>query len=357
MPEKTTITDAADEPPCARVPMKRVGPARLAGPEVEGQYKLPLATYESPLWPSVARGARVSRLCGGIRAVVLGECMTRSVLFEADGAIEIRDALETIDALRSDLEKAAASTSRFARLTGLHSQVVGNLLFLRMSFTTGDAAGHNMATKAAEAVMQHILAHCSALRYGSISGNLCADKKSSAVNGLLGRGRSVVAEMTIPGEVCRHQLRADPAQLAALCLRKNWIGSNLAGGVRTANAHAANMLLAFYLATGQDAANIVEGSQAFTHAELRGDDLYFSVSLPNLILGTAGTGKAFDFVRHNLKALDCLADREPGANARRLAVFAAAAVWCGECSLLAAQTNPGELVAAHMKIERRSPRS
>ena len=122
----------------------------------------------------------------------------------------------------------------------------------------------------------------------------------------------------------------------------------LAGGMRSANAHFANMLLAFYLATGQDAANIVEGSQGFVHAEARDGDLYFSVTLPNVIVGTVGNGKDLD-----------VRAREPGAPAaaRRRANPAptrvgwrricAAAVLCGELSLLAAQTNPGELMGAH----------
>jgi hypothetical protein len=113
------------------------------------------------------------------------------------------------------------------------------------------------------------------------------------------------------------------------------------------------MLLAFYLATGQDAANIVEGSQGFTLAEARGEaGLYFSVTLPNLIVGTVGNGKGLPFVEENLRDLGCLEAREPGANARRLAILCAATVLCGELSLLAAQTNPGELMAAHLKLER-----
>ena len=75
--------------------------------------------------------------------------------------------------------------------------------------------------------------------------------------------------------------------------------------MRTANAHFANMLLGFYLATGQDAANIIEGSQGIVHTELRGDDLYFSVTLPNMIVGAVGNGKTFDFVRENLAMLGC----------------------------------------------------
>jgi hydroxymethylglutaryl-CoA reductase (NADPH) len=114
------------------------------------------------------------------------------------------------------------------------------------------------------------------------------------------------------------------------------------------------MLLAFYLATGQDAANIVEGSQGITHAEVREGDLYFSCTLPNIIVGTVGNGKDLPFVGENLARLGCAQERPPGENARRLAVLCAATVLCGELSLLAAQTNPGELMAAHLTIERKA---
>ena len=43
----------------AVVPMEHVGPVRIVGPEVDGEFMVPLATYETPLWPSVRRGARV----------------------------------------------------------------------------------------------------------------------------------------------------------------------------------------------------------------------------------------------------------------------------------------------------------
>jgi hydroxymethylglutaryl-CoA reductase (NADPH) len=112
------------------------------------------------------------------------------------------------------------------------------------------------------------------------------------------------------------------------------------------------MLLAFYLATGQDAANIVEGSQGFTYAEDRDGDLYFSCSLPNLIVGTHGHGKDLPQVRANLDRLGCGEGHETGATSRRLAVVCAATVLCGELSLLAAQTNPGELMQSHLLLER-----
>jgi hydroxymethylglutaryl-CoA reductase (NADPH) len=338
----------------AAVPMRLVGPARLAGPEVEGDVLLPLATYETPLWPSVDRGARVSRECGGIQAVVVDERMTRSVIVQAPGAVEAARVAAALRGRRDELQAAVATTSRFARLVDLHTQIAGNLLYLRFEFTTGDAAGHNMVTKAADALLQWLLAAYPALIYVSISGNFCSDKKVSAVNGILGRGKYVVAEATLSADLCAKRLKTTPAKVAELNLKKNHIGTMLAGGLRSANAHFANMLLGFYLATGQDAANIVEGSQGFVHAEVTGDgSLYFSCTLPNLIVGTVGNGKGLDFVQRNLELLGCTAERPAGANARRLAVICAAAVWCGELSLLAAQTNPGELMRAHLALERK----
>ena len=55
----------------AAIPMRTVGPIKIVGPEVNEEICVPLATYESPLWPSVDRGARVSMACGGVSAVVV----------------------------------------------------------------------------------------------------------------------------------------------------------------------------------------------------------------------------------------------------------------------------------------------
>jgi hydroxymethylglutaryl-CoA reductase (NADPH) len=337
----------------AQIPMQFVGPLKVSGATIEGDYDVPLATYEIPLWPSVNRGARVSMNCeGGILCTVIDERMTRSVLFEAPDAAAALLALNSIKTSFSDLQSVVEGTSRFAKLIDLHSQIAGNLLFIRFEFTTGDASGHNMCTQASEALMNHILAGHPELQYGSISGNYCSDKKATAVNGILGRGKNVVAEVLIPGKICRRYLKTSPEKVVELNIRKNLIGTMLAGGSRSANAHFANMLLGFYLATGQDAANIVEGSQGLTMAEVRGEDLYFSVTLPNLIMGTVGNGKGLEFVLKNMERMGLSESREPGENSRRLACLCAATVLCGELSLMAAQTNPGELMDAHRRIER-----
>lgn len=344
MKAETTLT--------AAIPMQWVGPVRLIGPAVEDELEFPLATYETPLWPSTQRGARVATRAGGLQVVIADERMTRSVLVTTPDAARAVQLCQSVRNQHAALAEVVAATSRFARLEDIRTQVVGNLCYIRFELSTGDAAGHNMVTAAADRMLDWILQNHPESQYGSISGNYCTDKKASAVNGILGRGKYVIAECVIPERLVQRYLKTTPQAIVDLNYRKNWIGTTLAGGIRSANAHFANMLLAFYLATGQDAANIVEGSQGFTHTEVRDGDLYFSVTLPNLILGTVGNGKDLAFVQENLSRLGCREERPAGANARRLAAIAAAAVWCGELSLLAAQTNPGELMAAHVRWER-----
>jgi hydroxymethylglutaryl-CoA reductase (NADPH) len=337
----------------AGVPMKWVGPLRISGNIATTETQVPLATYESPLWPSVGRGAKVSMLAEqGIVATLVDERMTRSVLVEATDAQTAHMAARTIEARIDELRDVVRGCSRYAELIGIRHEITANLLFIRFEFSTGDASGHNMATLASDALLKHLLRAVPGISYGSISGNYCTDKKATAINGILGRGKNVVTELLVPRDVVSDVLRTSAGKIVELNIRKNLLGTLLAGGIRSANAHFANMLLGFYLATGQDAANIVEGSQGVTMAEDRDGDLYFSCTLPNLIVGTVGNGKSLGFVETNLTRLGCRADRAPGENARRLAVIAAATVLCGELSLLAAQTNPGELMRAHVQLER-----
>ncbi|MFE9024724.1 hydroxymethylglutaryl-CoA reductase [Streptomyces iakyrus] len=339
----------------AGVPMAWVGPLRISGNVATTETEVPLATYESPLWPSVGRGAKISRQTEqGIVATLVDERMTRSVLVEAEDAQTAYAATRQLDERFDEFDKIVRTCSRFAHLIGIRHEITANLLFIRFEFGTGDASGHNMATLAADALLSHILQTIPGISYGSISGNYCTDKKATAINGILGRGKNVVTELLVPRAVVTDMLHTTAAKIAELNLRKNMLGTLLAGGIRSANAHYANMLLGFYLATGQDAANIVEGSQGVTVAEDRDGDLYFSCTLPNLIVGTVGNGKRLGFVEANLTRLGCRAEREPGGNARRLAAICAATVLCGELSLLAAQTNPGELMRAHVLMERKN---
>ncbi|MBN2689412.1 MAG: hydroxymethylglutaryl-CoA reductase [Gammaproteobacteria bacterium] len=334
----------------ANIPIRTVGAIRFsyAGKPAE-EIRVPLATLETPLWHSVNRGARLSRMIeSGIVTTLIKECMTRSILFDTKNAATAYKIQQQIEVNLDELKSITQKTSDHTKLIDIFCEIVGRQFFLRLSFTTGDAAGHNMATAAAQEIQNHLLQKHKELSYLSISANICVDKKNSAINSILGRGKHVAAEIFIPQNLCELVLKTTPEKIVELNNKKNLLGSILAGSICSANAHYANMLLAFYLATGQDAANIVEGSQGITSAELINGELYFSVNLPNIIIGTIGTGKNLPYAQNNLKLLGCQND-----DAKKLASIAAATVLCGELSLLAAQSNPGELMRAHKRLERK----
>ncbi len=63
----------------------------------------------------------------------------------------------------------------------------------------------------------------------SVSGNLCIDKKPSAINWIEGRGKSVISEAIVPKEVVKKVLKTNVEDLVELNVSKNLIGSALAG--------------------------------------------------------------------------------------------------------------------------------
>ena len=338
----------------AAIPLRYAGPLTMHGDAQAQELQVPLATYESPLWPSVERGFRVTAKSGGIHVRHKGQMMTRSIVLQAPDAIQADDAAVAIETM--DLTPAIQSASRYAEFRECRTETLGEKIYVRLGMSTGDAAGHNMATIVAHAVMKHILAERGELRYLAISGNLCTDKKTSAVNALYGRGHSVIARAHIPERECRRMLRSAPQDLRELHIAKNLQGSILAGSLRSANAHVGNMLLALYLATGQDGVNIIEGTQAMTEIALsHNGGVEISCHLPNIIMGTIGNGKDCAHVRQALEVTGCMPVRgNPGAASARLAMIAGATCLAGELSLLAAQVNEDELVESHTRLERRA---
>ena len=89
------------------------------------------------------------------------------------------------------------------------------------------------------------------------------------MNWINGRGKTIIAEVSIPEKVLTANFKCTAKQLADLNVKKNLIGSNVAGSIGGFNAHAANIVAACFIASGQDAAQVVEGSQTMTLFEER----------------------------------------------------------------------------------------
>lgn len=71
------------------------------------------------------------------------------------------------------------------------------------------------------------------------------------MNRIEGRGKSVVAEAIVPAKVVSDVLKTSVQALVDVNISKNLIGSAVAGSIGGFNAHAANIVTAIFIATGQ----------------------------------------------------------------------------------------------------------
>lgn len=245
-------------------------PLGVAGPlTIDGQsYFIPMATTEGVLVASASRGAKAINAGGGAVTVLTGDGMTRGpcVGFPTLARAAAAKVWLDSDEGRNIMTTAFNSTSRFARLQHMKTALAGTYLYIRFKTTTGDAMGMNMISKGVEKALNIMATECgfSDMATISVSGNFCTDKKAAALNWIDGRGKSVVAEAIIPGEVVRNVLKSDVDALVELNTSKNLIGSAMAGSLGGFNAHASNIVTAIFLATGQDPAQNVESSSCIT---------------------------------------------------------------------------------------------
>ena len=333
-----------------QIPVGVAGPVDVNGGAADGEGYLPLATTEGALLASVNRGCSVLSQAGGANARVLKSGMTRAPVFRVTDVVEAEALVSWVRDNVDRLTEAAESTTSHGELDDVTPYVVGNSVYLRFRYDTKDAMGMNMATIATEAACDVVETETEA-ELVALSGNLCTDKKPAAINAVEGRGRTVTADVTIPREVVENRLHTTPGDIAELNVRKNLIGSAKAGSLGF-NAHVANVVAAMFLATGQDEAQVVEGANAITTAEERDGDLYLSVSLASLEVGTVGGGTKLPTQAEALDILGIRGGGDPaGSNADALAEYVAVGALAGELSLLSALASR-HLSSAHAELGR-----
>ncbi|WP_440770085.1 hydroxymethylglutaryl-CoA reductase (NADPH) [Natronorubrum sp. DTA28] len=347
----------------AQIPMGIVGPVDVNGDAsgasdggaADGEHYLPLATTEGALLASVNRGLGVIRTAGGADARVTKNGMTRAPVFRVNGVAEAAETVEWVNDNFDTLAEAAESTTSHGELLDIEPYVVGDSVYLRFAYDTKDAMGMNMATIATGEACEIVESETPASLV-ALSGNLCSDKKPAAINAVEGRGRSVTADVLIPGELVEERLHTTADAIAEANTRKNLTGSAKAGSLGF-NAHAANVVAAAFLATGQDEAQVVEAANTITTMDARQredgtSDLYASVSLASLEVGTVGGGTKLPTQSEALEILGLRGGGEPaGSNADALAEIIAVGALAGELSLLAALASR-HLASAHEDLGR-----
>ncbi len=330
----------------AQVPIGLAGPLLVNGEHAQGEFYVPLATTEGTLVASYNRGMRLLSECGGVRTTVVEDHMQRAPVFIFEDAAQTRDFGAWVEENLDGIRAAAEDTTRSGKLTYIGQYQVGPLRYLRVNYTTGDAAGQNMTGKATLAACEWIKANYPGGARYILSGAIDTDKKHSQINMLLTRGKRVVAEAVIKKDVLKRLMGVDTKTLFEY-RQIGMVGGFLAGSTYN-GAHAANALTAIFIATGQDVANISESHSGVTYTQLlENGDYYWSTTLTSLIVATYGGGTGLPTQRECLELLGCYG----AGKVQKLAEICAATVLAGDTSLTSAIL-AGDWVTSHDALGR-----
>lgn len=330
-----------------QVPLGFAGPVLMNGEAAKGEFYVPMATTEGTLLASYNRGMKIARLAGGITTSVVDDRMNRSPVFIFKNAQYAREFGKWITAHFNEIKAKAEETTGFGKLLDIGQYALGKMRWLRFNYSTGDAAGQNMVTKATRHACNWILdQEPEGIENFSLAANFDTDKKHSMLNSMQTRGKRVVAEITLPRQLMEEVLHVSPQKLFYL-RQLSSTGAMMCGSINN-GAHFANGITAMFIATGQDVANVAESSAGFYYGEiLENGDYYYSITIPALIVATYGGGTGLPTQRECLEMMSCYGS----GKVNKLAEIIAAVVLCGELSLGAAVA-ADEWVSSHEQYGR-----
>ncbi len=329
------------------IPVGTAGPLRINGRAETREYTVPLATSEAALVASYNRGARVISAAGGCNVRVVDEGVSRTPMFAFETIVEAECFSRHLLANKDRLQQVVPRVTRHGALKDVQAVIEGNHVYVDLCFTTGDAAGQNMVTFAADAICKAILERSPVQpRYWFLEANLSGDKKATARSLAGVRGKRVVADVVLPAALVEQALHTTPRRMV-----EYWCGGALGGvmsGTIGVQGHFANGLAALFLACGQDVACVAESATGVTRMEtMEAGDLYVSVTLPNIIVGTVGGGTGLPSAT---ACLDILGLSGSG-NAVAFAEVCGGLVLAGEISIIAAFCS-GDFATAHQCLSR-----
>ena len=326
----------------ARVPLGVAGPVRIHGVAARGEFFVPLATSEGTLVASFQHTFNAINRSGGARALCSDEQVGRAPCFEFANLSEAGDFVQWLPSMLPALCETVMATSRHCRLLRVEASIVGNTVYTVFQFSTGDAAGQNMVTLAAQAICRHLLAQMPVgPRSWLLESMLSGDKRATASPFRATRGRNASAEVVVPAKQIERYWRTD-ARSMARAWQQAVNGSAQCGAIGL-QGNVANALAALFIACGQDAACVVEASTALTRIESTAcGDVYASVTLPNLIVGTVGGGTYLPTAMECLALLGCVGT----GKASKLAEICAVVALAGELAIVGAMAG-GTFAQAH----------
>ncbi len=331
----------------AQIPVGIAGPLLINGTQANGDFFIPMATTEGALVASYNRGMKACREAGGISAVCLTEGVQRSPFFKFKNIVEVGFFAQWLVTKLDTFKEICSKSSRFAKLRELRTNAEGNSLIITLEYSTGDASGQNMVTISTNLICEYILKNSPVKPQDwLIESNYSGDKKATAISFSNVRGKKVTAEVVLSRNIIENVLKTTPEGMVG-CWRVSTLGAIQSGAIG-AQGHVANGLTALFIACGQDVACISESAVGITRMELtKNNELYVSLTLPSLIVGTVGGGTALPTQKECLNILDCYGV----GKARKFAEICTSVALAGEISIAAA-ISAGHFVDAHKKLGR-----
>lgn len=323
-------------------------PIGVAGPLLVNKKHvyIPLATTEGALVASVSRGAKALSLSHGVISKSLYHGTTRGPVFETNSVEKGLMLKEWINTNKTLIAKEAAKTSGHILYKSAKVKIIGGNTFIRFVFDTDNAMGMNMVTIATESIVKLIEKKTKIICL-AVAGNFDLDKKPSWLNQIEGRGFEVWAEGTISKDVLHEVLHTNAKDFYKTWFSKCMLGSYASGSMGF-NSHFANVVAGIFIATGQDPAHVVEASQGITTCEVRGENLFISINMPSLMVGTVGGGTVLPTQKASLGIMGIT----PKTSSKVIAEYIGGAVLAGELSLIAALCTR-TLGTAHKRLGRR----
>lgn len=332
------------------IPVGVAGPLLIEGQKVCDEVFAPLATSEGALVSSVNRGALALNMAGGVTARVLKQRMVRAPLFDCESISQCQQLQAWIESHLGEIKAKVRKHSNHAQLLELDFRMIAPCLHVQFIYETGDASGQNMVTLCTWNICQWILQEFEkqatfTIRQFIIDGNLSTDKKASNISAIQGRGREVVVEAVIPEPIVRRILRSNAKDMVAYF--KKAMATSVLTGTQGVNVNVANIVAAMFASTGQDIACVHESATGQVYFEERDKDLYISLLMPNLVIGSVGGGVSMSGQKQLLQSMGVYG---PGG-ADRLAEIIASFALALELSTGAALTS-GHFVDAHERLGR-----
>jgi hydroxymethylglutaryl-CoA reductase (NADPH) len=314
----------------AQVPIGVAGPLKIQGQYATGDFYVPMATTEATMLSSYTQGMQLVSLAGGVRTMLLKDELHMSPLFGFETLHEASRFTEWLTGNFGRIKEEAEKTTRHGKLIRIEPHLFDRNVVVKFSYTTGDASGLNIVTLATEAACRFIRPIVQPKTF-YLQANFSAIKKVTAHNFVTGYGKTVVAESVIPRKLIKRFFGIDPEEIVKYSQAVFLATSH--AGMKGMNGHAANALAALFIACGQDPASVVESHVCITNYEIHEKgDLYVSVKLPNLVLGTVGGGTRLATQRECLALLGC----QGTGTAKKFAEIVGATVLAGEIVIYAA---------------------